>query len=174
VNTLVIRTDTSDNPVFLELLKRVRKKLLDVYAHQDLPFEQLVKELNPKRDMSRNPFFQVSFALQNVPLSGLDLAGLTVERVELGDTMAKFDLEGHLQESEEGLRASFVYNTDLFDPPTIDRLAANYQIMLEGIAVNPDRRLSELPLLKEAGRQQVPRRSGRPATSTRPTRRPRP
>ena len=150
VNTLVIRTDASDNPVFLHLLKTSRRKLLDVYEHQDLPFEHLVKELNPKRDMSRNPLFQISFALQNVSPSSLELPGLTVERVEVEDTMAKFDLEVSLEVNEEGLRGSFIYNTDLFDTVTIERLAANYQIMLEGIAADPERKLSELPFLTGA------------------------
>jgi amino acid adenylation domain-containing protein len=155
VNTLVMRTDTSGNPVFRELLKQVRKSTLDAYAYQDLPFEKLIMELKPERDLSRNPIFQVMFILQNVPISTLELPALTVNRIWVEDTMTKFDLEVHLRETAEGLKCSFVYNTDLFDRATIERMAGHYQIMLEEIAANPDQRLSELPLLTEAERHQL-------------------
>jgi hypothetical protein len=92
VNTLVIRIVTSGNPVFRELLAKGRKVLLDAYTHQDLPFEKLVGELQPKRDLSRNPLFQTIFTLQNVPVSNLDLHALTVSRMELEDTRTRFDL----------------------------------------------------------------------------------
>jgi amino acid adenylation domain-containing protein len=155
VNTLVMRTDTSGNPPFRELLKRVRRVSLDAYAHQDLPFEKLVMELRPERDLSLNPLFQVMFALQNAPVSNLELPGLTLSHMGIETTRTRFDLEVHLWEAEEGLRAAFVYNTDLFDPDTIKRMAGHYQRILEGIVDNPDRRLSELPLLTEAERHKL-------------------
>jgi len=155
VNTLVIRTDTSGNPAFRELLARVRKVLLDAYSHQDLPFEKLVEELKPRRDLSRNPLFQVLFTLQNALVSNLELAGLTVSRMELEDTRTRFDLEVHLSEEAEGLRGAFIYNTDLFDAATISRMAGHYQMILKGIAAGPDQRLSELPMLTDTERLQL-------------------
>ena len=113
VNTLVMRTDTSGNPVFRELLKQVRKSTLDAYANQDLPFEKLIMELNPERDLSRNPIFQVMFILQNVPVSIPELSGLTLSRMGIETTRTRFDLEVHLRETAEGLKCTFVYNTDL-------------------------------------------------------------
>ena len=155
VNTLVMRTDTSGNPVFRELLKQVRKSTLDAYANQDLPFEKLIMELHPERDLSRNPIFQVMFALQNAPVSTPELSGLTLSRMGIEDTITRFDLEVELSETAEGLKCTFVYNTDLFDRATIERMAGHYRMMLEGVAANPDQRLSELPLLTEAERHQL-------------------
>ena len=155
VNTLVMRTDTSGNPVFRELLKQVRKSTLDAYAHQDLPFEKLIMELQPERDLSRNPIFQVMFALQNVPVSTLELPSLTLSRMGIEDRMTRFDLEVALSETMEGLKCAFAYNTDLFDRATIERMAGHYQMMLGGIAANPDLRLSELPLLTETERHKM-------------------
>ncbi len=155
VNTLVMRTDTSGNPVFRELLRQVRKSTLDSYAHQDLPFEKLIIELQPERDLSRNPIFQVMFALQNVPVSTLEFPALTASRILIETTRTRFDLEVYLQETADGLRGVFVYNTDLFDRATIERMAGHYQMMLEGVASNPDFRLSELPLLTEAERHKL-------------------
>ena len=116
VNTLVMRTDTSGNPVFRELLKQVRKSTLDAYAHQDLPFEKLIMELKPERDLSRNPIFQVMFALQNVPRFHPGTSWSDAEsHMGIEDTRTRFDLEVHLSETMEGLKCTFVYNTDLFD-----------------------------------------------------------
>ncbi|HAM51733.1 MAG TPA: non-ribosomal peptide synthetase [Nitrospiraceae bacterium] len=155
VNTLVMRTDTSGDPVFRELLKRVRKTTLDAYTHQDLPFEKLVEELRPERDLSRNPLFQVLFALQNVPLSRLELSGLTLSRMVIENTKTRFDLEVHFSETEEGLKGEFIYSTDLFDSSTVERMAGHYQKIVEGIVVNADQRLSELPLLTETERHRL-------------------
>ena len=155
VNTLVMRTDTSGDPVFRELLKQVKKTALDAYTYQDLPLEKLVEELHPERDLSRNPLFQVMFAMQNVPIATLELSSLTPDPLETERTMTRFDLEVHLQETREGIKGKFVYNIDLFDVATIERMIGHYRTMLEGIAENPDQRLSELPLLTEAERHQL-------------------
>jgi amino acid adenylation domain-containing protein len=155
VNTLVMRTDTSGNPAFRELLKRVRKAALDAYAHQDLPFERLVKELQPDRDLSLNPLFQVSFALQNAPLSPLALSGLTLTPIEAKSTRTKFDLEVYIEEMREGLKGVFVYNADLFDRATIGRMIGHFETLLEGIIADPDMRLSKLAILPEAERHQL-------------------
>jgi len=155
VNTLVMRTDTSGDPTFRELLKGVRKTALGAYAHQDLPFEKLVGELQPERDMSRNPLFQVIFAMQNVPFPNLEMPGLMLRPMDRGTAMSKFDLEVYVWEESERLKGSFVYNTDLFDSATIERMAGHYQRVLEGIAADPDQRLSELPLLTDAELHQL-------------------
>ena len=151
----VMRTDASGDPVFRELLKQVRKAALDAYPHQHFPFEKLVEELQPERDPGRNPLFQVMFALQNVPHSTLDLPGLELGRMEIADTRTMFDLDVCLWENEEGLKGEFVYNANLFDRATIERMAGHYQRILEGIVADPEQRLSEAPLLTEAERHQM-------------------
>ena len=165
VNSLVLRSDLSNNPTFRELLGRVREVALAAYEHQDLPFEKLVEALDPDRNLSRNPLFQVAFALQNAPMQALELPGLMLEPapLELGST--RFDLEVHLWEpthglrslwqSQEGLSGFVAYSTDLFDRDRIGRLVEHFQTLLEGIVVNPDARLLELPLLTAAERQQI-------------------
>jgi amino acid adenylation domain-containing protein/non-ribosomal peptide synthase protein (TIGR01720 family) len=155
VNTLVLRTDLSDNPTFRELLGRVRKTALEAYAHQDLPFEVLVEELQPQRDMSRNPLVQVSFALQNAPTEALNLPGLTLKWVEFEYSIVRFDVELHLWETAKGLAGSIVYSTDLFDTTTIDAMMGHLRTLLQGIVVNPDRRLADLPILTDAERHQL-------------------
>ncbi|MGD1075767.1 MAG: amino acid adenylation domain-containing protein [Thermodesulfovibrionales bacterium] len=154
-NTLVMRADTSGDPLFRDLLKRIRKSTIDAYAHQDLSFEQLVKELRPERDLSRHPLFQVMLALQNVPAAHLELPGLKLSRIGLENTRTNADLEVYLTETAQGLMGEFVYNTALFDEATIARMARHYQRLLEGIAANSALRLSELPLLSAAEQHQL-------------------
>ena len=155
VNTLVLRTDLSGNPTFRELLKRVREVALGAYAHQDLPFDKLVEELQVPRDLSYNPLFQVMFVLQNAPMEPLQLSGLTLSPLEAETDTAKFDLTLELTEGPEGLTSSIEYNTDLFDSDTIERMVGHFQTLLQGIVANPDARLSELPLLTEPERHQL-------------------
>ncbi|WP_375497255.1 amino acid adenylation domain-containing protein [uncultured Nostoc sp.] len=155
VNTLVLRTNLAGNPSFEELLKRVREVALGAYAHQDLPFELLVEQLQPQRDLSYTPLFQVMFVLQNAPMSALELPGLTLTPLESSSDSAKFDLTLQMTETEEGLAGSLEYNTDLFQESTIHRMAGHLQTLLEGIVANPQQRLSELPLLSESERHQL-------------------
>ena len=155
LNTLVIRADTSGNPAFRKMLLRVRELLLNAYTHQDLPFEKLVEELQPERDLSRNPLFQVLFTLQNMTDAGLDLAGITASQIEVQTTRTRFDLEVHIAEDAGGLKGAFVYNTDLFEASTIERMAGHYEKFLEGIADCPDQKLWDLPLLTDAERHQL-------------------
>lgn len=115
VNALVLRTDLSGNPSFRELLRRVRQVCLGAYSHQDLPFDRLVEELHLKRDLSRNPLFQVMFVLLNAPLRPLELPGLTLGPVEGDNETVYFDLTLQILDTEQGLTAAFVYNTDLFE-----------------------------------------------------------
>jgi len=155
VNTLVLRADLSGNPSFRELLHRVREMALGAYEHQDIPFEKLVEELHPDRDLSRSPLFQVLFAFQNVPRQTRELLGLTVSPVEIINETAKFDLSLYIWEEKEGLRARLEYNTDLFDAPTIHRMLGHFATLVQGIVTNPDRHLSDLPILTEIERSQL-------------------
>jgi amino acid adenylation domain-containing protein len=155
VNTLVMRTDLSGNPSFRELLGRVREVALQAYAHQDVPFEKLVEELKPERSLGHMPLFQVLFAAQNAPNSGLTLPALELQEFSIDIQTAKFDLSLYTDESSEGLRLIFEYNTDLFDAATIERMSRNFETLLAGIVANPDQRLGNLPLLDEAERHQL-------------------
>ncbi|HID51927.1 MAG TPA: non-ribosomal peptide synthetase, partial [Anaerolineae bacterium] len=137
VNTLVMRTDLSGQPDFTELLARVRETALGAYAHQDLPFEMLVEELQPGRDLSHTPLFQVMFVLDNAPLDGLELPNLTLSPVEADGGTATFDMTLTLRESPDGLLGMWEYNTDLFDRSTIQRMIGHFQTLLEGIAADP-------------------------------------
>ncbi len=154
-NTLVLRGDLSDNPTFKEFLVRMKNVALDAYAHQDLPFEKLVAELRPERNLSNSPLFQVMFVFQNAPREALTLPGLTMSNVEPGKTTAKFDLLLSLREDTAGLRGSLEYSTDLFDESTIIRMLRHFRTLLEGIVADPNRRTGELPLLAEADRHQL-------------------
>ncbi|MBH8561819.1 amino acid adenylation domain-containing protein [Nostoc sp. CENA67] len=147
VNTLVLRTDLSGNPSFQELLKRVREVTLGAYTHQDLPFEQLVEELQPERNLSYTPLFQVMFALQNAPLEELKLPGLSINLEEVNTEKSAFDLTLFLTESNQGLMGVFEYNSDLFDAETISRMQGHFQTLLEGIVAHPNQQLSDLPIL---------------------------
>jgi hypothetical protein len=133
VNTLVLRTDLSGDPSFLELLTRVRDVAVGAYAHQDLPFEKLVEELQPERDLSRTPLFQVMAVLQNAPLSIPKLNGLELQPIEIDPQTAKFDLTLYLTETAKGLRADIEYNTDLFNEDTITRALGHYRRLLEEV-----------------------------------------
>jgi amino acid adenylation domain-containing protein len=155
VNTLVLRTDLSGNPSFRELLERVREVALGAYAHQDLPFEYLVEELQPDRNLSHNSLFQVAFVFQNAPTEELKLPDLTLSFLTQENRTAKFDLTLLIEDTESGLRGHFEYNTDLFDAPTITRMAQHFCTLLSGIAAASERRISELPLLTEAERHQL-------------------
>ncbi|MEH2267248.1 MAG: amino acid adenylation domain-containing protein [Nostoc sp.] len=155
VNTLVLRSDFSDSPTFCQLLKQVREVTLEAYAHQDLPFEKLVEELEPERDLSRHPLFQIGFALQNVPIPAIELSGMTINhRLEHNGT-AKFDLFLELFETPDGISGWFEYSTDLFDAATISRIGENFQTLVAGIVANPDQKVADLPLLTAAERQQL-------------------
>ena len=156
VNTLALRTKLEGNPRFNELLKTVREMTLGAYMHQDLPFERLVEELQPKRDLSRSPIFQVMFILQNAPTSALELSGVTLSNLEVDDKTAKFDLMLSMQEEGEGyLSGVLEYNTDLFDASTISRIANHFAELLKSIVEDPQQRIDELSLLTSGEREQL-------------------
>jgi amino acid adenylation domain-containing protein len=155
VNTLVIRGVLSDNPSFRTLLGRTRASALGAYAHQDLPFERLVEELQPQREMSSAPIFQVMLVLQNIPVESAALPGLRVVPAVVDTETSKFDMTVYFRECEGSLRTAVEYSTDLFDTQTIERMMSHYQTLLESVVANPDQRLSELPLLSPGERHQL-------------------
>ncbi len=155
VNTLVLRTDLSGEPGFRELLSRVRRMALSAYAHQDLPFEKLVEAVSPERDPSRTPLFQVLLALQNAPRGSLELPGLRLEPVRLGRGTAKFDLTLTLLETPQGLSGAWEYSLDLFEAATLERLSSHLSVLLGAAVAEPDRPVSDLPLLTAAERAQL-------------------
>lgn len=155
VNSLVLRTDFSGKVTFKELLNRVREITLEAYSHQDLPFEKLVEELHPERDLSYHPFFQVVFSLQNTPIETLELSGLTLSLFEFDSKTAKLDLEFHLWQDLESLKGQMVYSTDLFDDKSITRMLGHFQTLLESIVANPEQRISDLSLLTGQERQEL-------------------
>src|SRR5436853_1151963 len=122
VNTLIIRTDLSGNPTFNELLNRVRETALGAFTHQDLPFEKLVEELQPERDLSKQPLFQVMFILQTAPMPSLELQGLRITPIEPPTQVEKFDLTLTVMQIERVTRVKMQYNTDLFKEATIKRI----------------------------------------------------
>ncbi len=150
INTLVLRTDLSGNPPFRELLRRVREVMLEAYAHQELPFEKLVEELQPQRELSHSPLFQVMLVLQNAPAVALKLPGLNVSLIDRHNETAKFDLLLSLVETAEGLTGSLEYSTDLFAAETVERLCNHFEVLLESIVKGPDRTLSEFQILTPA------------------------
>src|SRR6185312_9419828 len=154
VNTLVLRCDLSSNPTFQQVLVRVREACLGAYAHQDVPFEKLVEVLQPERDLSRSPLFQVAFGLQHIPRSVQNLHGLEVSSLSQESGTAKFDLSLVMTQSEQGLHCGIEYNTDLFEESTISQILEHLHTLLAGIVAHPEQRLAELPLLSESERQQ--------------------
>ena len=155
VNTLALRADLSGDPDVRELLARTRRTAHGAFAHQDLPFERIVEELRPDRVAGRNPLFQVSFAVQNVPLPALRVPGLDILPLDLDTGTAKFDLSLFFTEHEDVLLAGLEYPVERFDPATISRLLGHLRILLAGAVADPGCRLSALPLLAEPERHQL-------------------
>jgi amino acid adenylation domain-containing protein len=155
VNTLVIRTDVSDNPSFVKLLERIKEKTLQAYAHQDVPFEKLVEELQPERSLSHNPLFQVMFVLQNTPVEDLQLPDLRLTPLQMESATVKFDLSLSMAETEKGLEGAWEYNSDLFAKETIHRMVKNFQTLLAAIVTNCHQRLRELPLITASEQKQL-------------------
>jgi amino acid adenylation domain-containing protein len=155
VNSLPLRTNFSGDPTFRELLRRVRELSLGAYAHQDLPFEKLVEELQPERGLQHQAIFQVMLILQNAPLTSLELPDLTVELLHEHNGTSKFDMLLSMIEQHGQLRGTLEYSTDLFDAATIARLLAHFQTLVVGAINEPTRRVSELPLLTDEERQQL-------------------
>ncbi|MBD2494913.1 amino acid adenylation domain-containing protein [Nostoc sp. FACHB-280] len=155
VNTLVLRNNLSGNPSFREFLHRVREVTLGAYAHQDLPFEMLVEQLQPERDLSRNPLYEVMFVLQNTPSTVEEVAGLTLQTLEFDSGTSQLDIFLSMSEFETGLTGFLEYNTDIFDASTITQFINHFQTLLTNIIANPEQRLSELSLLTTSEQEQL-------------------
>ncbi len=151
MNTLVMRTSLSGNPTFREALGRVRETTFEAQAHADVPFEYVVKELQPQRSISQNPLFQVLLVLE--PQHPVLPSGWTLTHMDAQTDISKFDLSVILEDRAESIIGRFEYSTDLFDATTIERMIGHWRTLLGSIVQNPNQRLSELALLTEAERQ---------------------
>ena len=155
VNTLVLRADLSGEPVFSDLLGRVRDSALGAWAHQDLPFERLVEALAPERDLSRSPLVQVLFSYRSAAWDTVLAPGVVAREGEMDTGTSKFDLSLFVREAEDGFRADVEYSTDLFERATVKRFLGRLGILIEGIAAAPETPLGDLPLLAAPERDQV-------------------
>jgi len=155
VNTLALRAELADDPSFRALLERVRDTALDAYAHQELPFERLVAEIQPERDLSRNALVQVLLAVQNTPVQTLSAEGLTFEPLAEDNETAKVDLSLHLSEQGERIEGLLSFSTDLFETATVARLVGHFEHLLAAALTDPDCRLSDLSLLTPAELHQL-------------------
>jgi amino acid adenylation domain-containing protein/non-ribosomal peptide synthase protein (TIGR01720 family) len=155
VNTLVLRGGLAGDPTFRELLGRARETALAAYLHQDVPFEKLVEELTPERNLAHAPLVQAMLVLQNAPFQSLEIEALSLRPAGVETATAKLDLTLTLEERDGGLIGTVEYATDLFDAPTVDRLLAGFERLLAAAVAGPELRVEELPLLGEAERQQL-------------------
>ncbi|KAA8746362.1 non-ribosomal peptide synthetase [Paenibacillus sp. UASWS1643] len=151
VNTLALRTQLDSTESFTDLLEKVKETALEGYEHQEYPFDRLVDELHPERDISRTPIFQVMMGMANLPLE-LQLKDLKIQEMIQEHTVAKFDLTLHVFERSEALLVYFEYNTDLFRLETIQRFMKYFERLLEVLSLNPSRKLNEVDFLDEAER----------------------
>ena len=156
INALALRSDLSGNPTFPELLKRIREVCLDAYTHQDLPFERVVEEINPQRDLGRNPLFQVMFNMADTSERVLKLAGCQTLKLPTSAPEAKFDIVLHAPEIERKLELAIVYNADLFRENRIAVLLEQLGHLLEQVAENPQKRLDEYSLVTPSARMILP------------------
>jgi amino acid adenylation domain-containing protein len=154
-STLLLRAQLSRTATFRELLVKTRSEALAVFAHSDLPFEKLVEELQPERNLSHNPLFQVMFALQSAPGGGLVLPGLTLGSLPIERGLAKLDLSLDMTEVPGGLYGYFEYSTDLFTAETIGRMAGHLRALAEAAVADPDARIGEMEMLSEGERRQI-------------------
>jgi condensation domain-containing protein len=143
INMVAVRGDLSGNPTFLDLLTRTRETALAAFLHPEVPFSEVVRHLRPKRTANRTPWFQIQLVLQNYPMPEIRWPGLTVQRFEVDTATSKFDLSV-LIEKKEDLEIGFEYNTDLFDPSTMQRMLDEYASLLRRVLKHPDARLRDL------------------------------
>lgn len=153
LNALPLRTDLSGDPAFTELLSRVRETTLGAYAHQDVPFEKLVEELRPERQITHTPFFRTWLVLQNAPMPAVELPGLSLNILQVDDGTSKFDLVLSMLETPEGLHTTWIYNTDLFDAATVARMAGHFETLLHSVAERPESQLNALEIYTDAEKE---------------------
>ncbi|WP_224360630.1 non-ribosomal peptide synthetase [Hyalangium versicolor] len=167
VNSLVLSTDTGGDPTFLELLERVRQSALGAYANQDVPFERVVEELQPTRSLTRNPLFQVVFALQQAAAMApqFPFPGLDTRLLEIGEATVRFDFEIHLWPDGDALQGVCTFAADLFLPESIEQLLAHYQALLTHLVAHPEQRLSQASLLSPEERRRLMSEWNRPRTA---------
>jgi amino acid adenylation domain-containing protein len=156
INTLVLRTNLSGSPTFRELIQRVKKIALDAYTHQDVPFEALLVELHPERDLNRTPLFQVFFNMINLDEQKTELPGLVMEGFDMPDIGSKFDLTMYLTERVNQIELTLVYNKDLFYPERMTELLAQYEILLLQIVANPNQTINQFDLETERAKVSLP------------------
>jgi amino acid adenylation domain-containing protein len=149
INLLALRTDLSGDPTFRELLGRVREVALGAYAHQDLPFDRLVEELQPERSLTHNPIVQCLFVMQNIPRTRSEFGGLQLRPFEMPVTRSKFDLAVFIAEVQDTLVGHWLFSVDLFERITILRMARHFETLLRSAVVHPDLRLGALEMLTE-------------------------
>jgi amino acid adenylation domain-containing protein len=166
LNNLVMRTDLSGNPTFLEILQRVKRVALEAYANQDVPFERLVAEIQPQRDLSRMPLFQVMLVLQNQPTDKSPPQGLTLRSAPIPHVHAKYDLTLSVLEISGGLACTLEYATDLFDLATIESFAESFKALVDGALAEPGQAMSQLPLLRPEQREELLQTMGVSAAQT--------
>jgi amino acid adenylation domain-containing protein len=163
VNLLAVRTDLSGGPTFRELIGRVRRVCLDAYAHPDVPFERLVEELQPRRDPSRTPVFQVFFILTTQSLLDVQVPGLRVSPVPVPSATARFDLELRVFDGGAEAACVFEYNRDLFDAATIEGMSARFQVLVANLVTAPDEPIGSTAMLTIDEQRQLLHR-GSPTT----------
>jgi amino acid adenylation domain-containing protein len=162
INMLALRGDLAGNPSFAELVERTRDRMLEVYAHQDVPFDRLVGELSPERDLGRTPIFQVMFKLDSARQRAAALAGLALRHLPHPPIPAKYDVEVALMRVAEGLAGELTYDTGLYLPETIDRLIGHFQTLLAEVAENPAKPIDQFTLMTPAERDTVRDLAARP------------
>ncbi len=155
VNTLILRNDLSGDPDFLVLLRKVKEVTLGAYAHQDLPYEKLVEIIQPDRDLSSPPLFNVLFSLQNIPSKEIELSDIKIEALPIESDSVKFDLTLSMEERNDEISGSFGFNTDLFQQNTIERMIVHFKTLLEHIAADPKRPILSYPILQDKEKEQI-------------------
>ena len=155
LNMLVLRLDLSGNPTFAETMARAREVCLGALSHQELPFEKLVEELHPDRNLGQNPLFQVSFAFQNTPRVPPRLSGIEINELEVETGIARFDLHCFMEEIDGHLKGYCDYDSNLFNADTVERMIGHFQMLLEDVVADPNQRISDLPLLSAGEKQQL-------------------
>ncbi len=155
INTLVIRSDTIDNPTVSTLLKKIKETMIGAYAHQDLPFEMLVEKLDPERDMSQSPLFQTMLVFNNAPVDKLELPNAQLELIGFENKTSKFDLIFNFMESESGLEGKVEFNTDLFKPGTVRAMIRHFTRVVEAMSSGPDKAIGDIALLNTDEKEHI-------------------